>query len=231
MNIDPSEIAKFDAMAAKWWDKTGPCRPLHDLNPVRLDFILQRAALEDRRALDIGCGAGILSEAMAQMGATVTGIDASEKLIKVAQIHSKNNGLAIDYHHSTIEAFSPTVSAPFPVVVCMEMLEHVPEPWTMLEKVSELISPGGDLFVSTLNRTPEAFFKAIVAAEYVLNLLPRGTHHYRDFIRPSELAAWGRQAGLSLQSVQGMHYNPFTHSAYEVESVSVNYLAHFKKGA
>lgn len=229
MNIDAAEVQKFEEMADHWWDKTGPCRPLHDLNPARVDFIVQSVDITDTAILDIGCGAGILSEALAQLGASVTGIDAGEGVIKVAQEHSQNNGLTISYHQETAEIYQKRTQQQFPIIACMELLEHVPEPWALIETASKLLEPGGSLFISTLNRTPQAFLKTIVGAEYLLRLLPRGTHHYREFIRPSELTRWARKAGLTLKTLRGLHYHPFTHTARLVEDIGVNYLAHFTK--
>lgn len=225
INVDPAEIAKFGRLAGRWWDPDGESRPLHDLNPVRLAYIAERTALRGARALDVGCGGGILSESLARAGAEVTAIDLSPEVIEVARLHLLESALTVDYRLLGVEALADESPAAFDVVSCMEMLEHVPDPRSVVEACARLLRPGGRLFVSTLNRTPAAFAAAILGAEHVLRLLPRGTHHYAQFIRPSEMAAHLRAAGLELEHLAGIAYNPFTRGARLTESVSVNYIA------
>lgn len=225
INVDPAEIAKFGRLAGRWWDPDGESRPLHDLNPVRLAYIAERTALRGARALDVGCGGGILSESLARAGAEVTAIDLSPEVIEVARLHLLESALTVDYRLLGVEALADESPAAFDVVSCMEMLEHVPDPRSVVEACARLLRPGGRLFVSTLNRTPAAFAAAILGAEHVLRLLPRGTHHYAQFIRPSEMAAHLRATGLELEHLAGIAYNPFTRGARLTESVSVNYIA------
>jgi 2-polyprenyl-6-hydroxyphenyl methylase/3-demethylubiquinone-9 3-methyltransferase len=223
-NLDPVEIAKFSALAADWWDREGSSRPLHEINPCRVEFIAAEVPLAGRRLLDVGCGGGILSEALARLGARVTGLDGSTECIEAARAHAAQSGLDIDYVAQTVEAHRPV--APYPVVTCMELLEHVPSPPTLLAACRERMTDDGDLFVATLNRTPRAYASAILGAEYLLGLLPRGTHDYRSFVRPSELARWLRDAGFEVVRTAGMHYNPLTRTARLVRDVDVNYLVH-----
>lgn len=225
INVDPAEIAKFGRLAGRWWDPDGESRPLHDLNPVRLAYIAERTTLRGARALDVGCGGGILSESLARAGAEVTAIDLSPEVIEVARLHLLESALTVDYRLLGVEALAAESPATFDLVSCMEMLEHVPDPRSVVEACARLLRPGGCLFVSTLNRTPAAFAAAILGAEHVLRLLPRGTHHYAQFIRPSEMAAHLRAAGLELQHLAGIAYNPFTRGARLTERVSVNYIA------
>lgn len=235
-NVDSIELNKFQQMAEDWWNPMGSCRPLHALNPTRLQFIDDRCHLFNKKVLDIGCGGGILSESMAKRGAIVTGIDAELSLIHVAKDHQKQNlstahNLSLEqlkYIHTTAEIYAEDYSAEFDVITCLEMLEHVPDPVSIIKATAKLIKPQGHLFFSTLNRTPKSFLIAILGAEYVLKLLPRGTHQYQKFIRPSELEEVLRQCGLSLFELKGMDYNPFTHHTKLVPDVSVNYLAHVK---
>jgi 2-polyprenyl-6-hydroxyphenyl methylase/3-demethylubiquinone-9 3-methyltransferase len=228
-NVDQLELRKFSDMAARWWDPSGPMRPLHVINPVRLAWIDRLAALADKRALDVGCGAGLLTEAMAARGADVTGIDMAGKALKVAQLHAIESGARVAYHEGTAEDWAQEHPATFDVVTCMEMLEHVPDPARSIAACADLARPGGWVFFSTINRNPKAFLLAIVGAEYVLNLLPRGTHEYAKFIRPSELSRYAREAGLDLQEIVGMSYNPFTQSANLGRDTDVNYLIAFRK--
>jgi len=223
-NFRQSELDKFAELANRWWDPEGPQKPLHALNPVRLDYVAARRPLAGARVLDVGCGGGLLSEAMARAGADVTAIDLAADLVKVARLHALESGLTIDYRVQAVEALAAEAPASFDAVTCMEMLEHVPDPGAIISACAALLKPGGQLFVSTLNRTPAAFALAIVGAEYVARLLPRGTHQYRDFIRPSELAAWLREAGLALDDVSGMAYEPWANRARLVSRTDVNYL-------
>jgi len=230
-NFDPVERDRFDTYAARWWDPEGEFRPLHDLNPARFAWVAGRTALDGRRVLDAGCGGGLFSEALAAAGAAVTALDVAPKALAVARLHLAESGLAVDYRESTVEAFAATAPAPFAVLTCMEMLEHVPEPWSAVAACAALVAPGGDLFFSTINRTPRAFALAIVGAEHVLGLLPRGTHQYRRLIRPAELAAWCRTAGLVVRETAGLYYNPLTRRAWTGDGVEVNYLLHASKPA
>lgn len=225
-NVDPQELSKFDAVAARWWDPEGECKPLHQLNPLRLQFIESHTKLAGKKVVDIGCGGGLLSEAMAARGAQVTGIDMSAAALSVAKLHLLESGLQVDYLQTTAEAFAAQQPAAFDVVTCMELLEHVPEPETLVAACASLLKPGGELFFSTLNRNLKSFLQAIVGAEYLLNMLPKGTHRYDRFIRPSELDRWCRSAGIVLRHVQGMSYHPFTQSFFLTESPDVNYLVY-----
>jgi len=228
-NADPAELQKFGALAHRWWDPQGDMRPLHEINPLRLDWIDRLAALPGRRVLDVGCGGGILAEAMAQRGARVTGIDLSTKPLRVAQLHVLESGVAVDYREASAEALAAESPAAFEVVTCMEMLEHVPDPASTVQACSTLARPGGWVFFSTINRNPKSFVFAIVGAEYVLRLLPRGTHEYARFIRPSELAAMARRAGLDVVEILGMTYNPLTRRFALGRDTDVNYLVACRK--
>jgi 2-polyprenyl-6-hydroxyphenyl methylase/3-demethylubiquinone-9 3-methyltransferase len=230
-NVNPAETAKFDKLAARWWDANGESRPLHDLNPVRFDYVAERVALKGAKALDVGCGGGILSESLARAGATVTGIDLAPRVLEVARLHLHESALHVDYREISVEALAAEMPGAFDVVTCMEMLEHVPDPGSVLGACATLLKPGGTIFLSTLNRTPLAFAAAIVGAEYALNLLPRGTHHYSQFIRPAELATALRATGLVLEDVRGLAYNPLSRRASLARSVQVNYLACARKPA
>jgi len=224
-NVNPAETAKFDRLAARWWDPDGESRPLHDLNPVRLGYIADRATLKGAQALDVGCGGGLLSEALARAGAEVTAIDLAPAVLDVARLHLHESGLAVDYREVSVEALADEMAGRFDVITCMEMLEHVPDPASVVRACAKLLKPGGRFFLSTLNRTPLAFGAAILGAEHVMRLLPRGTHHYAQFIKPSEIAGDLRAAGLALDDLSGIAYNPFTRKARLAGSVAVNYLA------
>lgn len=224
-NVSAAEIAKFGALANRWWDPNGPQRPLHELNPARLSYIAGRSQLRGARALDVGCGAGLLSEALAREGAQVTALDLAPELIDIAKLHLLESGLVVDYHLESVESIATRMPAQFDVVTCMELLEHVPDPGSVLRACATLLKPGGKLFVSTLNRTPLAFAVAIVGAEYIAGLLPKGTHDYKSFIRPAELAGWLRDAGLQLEDVSGLAYDPVRRKAWVGKRTDINYLA------
>ena len=225
-NVDPDEIAKFAQLAARWWDPHSEFKPLHEINPLRLNYINDRVGLKDKTVLDIGCGGGILAESMAAHGARVTGIDLGEAPLAVAKLHLKESGLKVDYRHVSAEDLAREQPGSFDVVTCMEMLEHVPDPASTVEACARLVKPGGQVFFSTINRNPKSWLLAIVGAEYVLNLLPRGTHEYMKFIKPSELEGWARQAGLTMRELIGMHYNPLTREYRLGRGVDVNYIAY-----
>lgn len=230
-NFDPAEIAKFDASASRWWDPNGEFRPLHDLNPARLDYIEARAGLAGRRVLDVGCGGGLLAEGMARRGARVTGIDLAPESLQVARLHSIEAGIDVDYRQVAAEALAATDAGRFDLVTCLEMLEHVPDPVSIVASLATLVCPGGDVICSTLNRNAKSFALAIVGAEYLFRLLPMGTHQYARLIRPSEISLWARNAGLELADLAGIKYNPATRKARIGTDVSVNYLVHFKRPA
>lgn len=224
-NYSQGELDKFNRLAQRWWDEHGPQKALHALNPVRLQYVADRAPLAGARALDVGCGGGLLSEALAKAGARVTAIDLAPDLIQVAKLHRLESGVEVDYRECSAEALAQELPGRFDVVTCMEMLEHVPDPSSVLRACAALLKPGGRLLLSTLNRTPAAFALAIVGAEYLARLLPRGTHQYRDFIKPSELARWLRAEGLQLEDVSGLMYEPWRNSARLTARTEVNYLA------
>ena len=228
-NFDQAELDKFGALANRWWDPQGPQKALHALNPVRLDYVKQRVALRGASVLDVGCGAGLLSEALAREGALVTATDLAPELIKVAKLHKLESQISVDYRLQSVESLATEAPGEFDVVTCLEMLEHVPDPASIIAACATLLKPGGRLFVSTLNRTPAAFALAIVGAEYIARLLPRGTHQYREFIKPSELASWLRTAGLELEDVSGLVYEPWRNSARIGRRTDVNYLACARK--
>ena len=223
-NADPAELEKFGRLAQRWWDPEGPQRPLHDLNPVRLRYVADRVELAGSAVLDVGCGAGLLSEALAASGARVTALDLAPELIEAAGLHLYESGLEVDYRLVPVEALAAQQPGSFDAITCMEMLEHVPDPAAVVAACARLLKPGGRLFASTINRTPAAFALAIVGAEYVARLLPRGTHDYRQFIRPSELAAWLRAAELEIEDVSGLAYDPLRRKARITGSTAVNYL-------
>jgi 2-polyprenyl-6-hydroxyphenyl methylase/3-demethylubiquinone-9 3-methyltransferase len=224
-NFSQPEVDKFDELAHRWWDPSGPQKALHAMNPARLAYVGGRTTLRGGRVLDVGCGGGLLSEALALSGADVTAIDLAPELLKIAGLHRLESGAQVDYRRSSIEALAASGEAPFDAITCMEMLEHVPDPAAVIAACAGLLKPGGRLFMSTLNRTAAAFALAIVGAEYIARLLPRGTHEYRDFIKPSELAAWLRDAGLELEDVSGLVYEPWRNAARLSSRTDVNYLA------
>ena len=224
VNADPAELAKFSDLAHRWWDPHGEFRPLHEINPLRLEWIDRHAPLAGRAVLDVGCGGGILAEAMAQRGARVTGIDLSDKALRVAQLHLHESGLDVRYESVSAEALAARAPASFDVVTCMERLEHVPEPAAMVAACARLARPGAPLFFSTINRNPKSYLFAVVGAEYLLRLLPKGTHDYERFIKPSELARWCRDAGLRSEELLGMTYNPMTRRYSLGQDCDVNYL-------
>jgi 2-polyprenyl-6-hydroxyphenyl methylase / 3-demethylubiquinone-9 3-methyltransferase len=230
-NLDLSELAKFEALAHQYWDSAGPLHTLHSLNPVRAAFVSARVSLNGARVADVGCGGGLLCESLAAQGARVTGIDLAPAMISVAQLHATEMTLAIDYRRQSAEALAAESPAAFDAVCCMELAEHVPDPPALVADLARLLRPGGSLFISTINRTPQSFFGAIVAAEYVLGLVPRGTHEYARLIRPAELARAARAAGLTLRELAGLEYNPFTRRAHLGSRVDINYLAHFSSPA
>lgn len=228
-NVDHAELDKFSVLAHKWWDKNSEFKPLHEINPLRLQYIDARSQISGKRVLDVGCGGGILSESMAQVGAIVTGIDLGEKALNVAKLHSLESGVAVDYQCIAVEALAAAQPASFDVVTCMEMLEHVPDPASVVRACAQLVKPGGQVFFSTIHRSPKAYLYAVIGAEYILNMLPRGTHDYAKFIKPSELAAWMRDADLTLQDQMGLHYQPITQQYSLNRDVSVNYMVHAQK--
>ena len=230
-NFDPAELSKFDGAAPRWWDPDGEFRPLHDLNPARLDYIDARAGIAGKRVLDVGCGGGLLSEGMARRGATVTGIDLAPGAIEVAKLHALEAGIPVDYRLVPVESLADTEAGAYDLVTCLEMLEHVPDPAAILAGIARLVRPGGDVVCSTINRNPKSFALAIVGAEYLFRLLPKGTHQYARLIRPSELARWAREAGLETADLAGLEYNPASRKARVTADTSVNYLAHFKRPA
>lgn len=228
-NIDAAEISKFDALASRWWDSEGEFRPLHEINPLRLDWIRQQVNLAGQKTVDIGCGGGILAESMAAVGANVTGIDLAEGPLAVARLHQMESGAKVDYRRISAEDLADESAGQFDVVTCLEMLEHVPKPSQTIAAVAKLLRPGGHAFFSTINRNPKAFLFAIVGAEYVLKLLPAGTHEYGKFIRPSELDNWARQVQLDLQASIGMRYNPLTKEYSLGPNLDVNYLMYYRR--
>jgi 2-polyprenyl-6-hydroxyphenyl methylase/3-demethylubiquinone-9 3-methyltransferase len=229
VNADAAELRKFSELAHKWWDKASEFKPLHDINPLRLNYINDAVSLKEKRVLDVGCGGGILSESMAEKGALVTGIDLGEKALKVAQLHSLESGIEVDYRLISAEALAAESAGEYDIVTCLEMLEHVPDPASIVNACARLVKPGGHVFFSTINRNPKAYLFAVLGAEYVLQMLPKGTHDYTKFIKPSELASFARQADLSIIDQIGMSYNPITQHYWLNDDVSVNYLVHMKK--
>jgi len=228
-NFDAAEIARFQSAASRWWDPEGEMRPLHDLNPVRLQYVERAGPLAGRAVVDVGCGGGLLAEAMARKGASVVGLDLADELLSVARLHALEAGVKLEYRHEAAETHVAAHAGEYDVVTCMEMLEHVPDPSAIVAALAALARPGGHVFVSTLNRTPRAYLMAILGAEYVLRLLPPGTHTYDKFIRPSELTAWARDAGLEVADIAGLDYEPFSRHARLTGDAAVNYLMHFRK--
>lgn len=229
-NVDERELAKIAALASRWWDADSEFKPLHDINPLRLNYIEERGGgLHGKRIVDIGCGGGILAESMAARGAHVLGIDLGEAPLAVARLHQLESGIELDYQQIAAEELAAQQPASCDIVTCMEMLEHVPEPASTIRAAAQLVKPGGHVFFSTINRNPKAYLFAIVGAEYVLRMLPKGTHEYRKFIRPSELDAWARAGGLQLAALTGLHHNPLTKSYWLGPGVAVNYLAHCRR--
>ena len=225
-NVDPNEIKKFEELASRWWDTESEFKPLHDINPLRLNFINENSPVKGLKVLDIGCGGGLVSEGLANFGATVTGIDMGEAPINVAKLHLLESKLDVEYLQITAEELAEQRAGEYDVVTCLEMLEHVPEPASVISSCAKLVKPGGHVYFSTINRNPKAWLLAIVGAEYILNMLPKGTHEYSKLIRPSELDMYARQAGLQSQQMIGMHYNPFTKQYKLDKGVDVNYLVH-----
>lgn len=228
-NVDLNEIRKFEDIAHRWWDQESEFKPLHDINPLRLNYIDERSNLKGKIVVDVGCGGGILAESMARRGATVTGIDLGETPLSVARLHALDSGIQVTYRKISAEALAAEMPQAFDVVTCMEMLEHVPDPSSVIQACATLVKPGGQVFFSTINRNAKAFALAIVGAEYLLNMLPRGTHEYAKFIRPSELEAWAYEAGLDLQHTTGMTYNPLFQHYRLGRDIDVNYIMYFKK--
>jgi 2-polyprenyl-6-hydroxyphenyl methylase/3-demethylubiquinone-9 3-methyltransferase len=223
-NVDSHEIEKFNLLAHKWWDPTSEFKPLHEINPLRLNFIKSSVSLKGKKVLDVGCGGGILSESLASVGADVTGIDQGDKVIQIAKLHAKESGVKIKYKHINIENFYKNTDERFDVITCLEMLEHVPDPNSIINTCSKLLKPGGKIFFSTINKNLKAFLFAIIGAEYILNLLPKGTHEYKKFIKPSQLQAWTSRNNLSFDSIIGMTYNPITQKYKLSQDTSVNYI-------
>lgn len=229
-NVDPAEIAKFEELASRWWDRNSEFKPLHDINPLRANFIDQRSPVAGNRVLDVGCGGGILAEGLAHRGARVTGIDMGEAPLTVARIHQLESGVDVEYLQSTAEDLAAKEPGQYDIVCCLEMLEHVPDPGSVIAACMRLVKPGGDLYFSTISRNPKAWLFAVVGAEHVLNLLPKGTHEYARFIKPSEMAAWLRDCGLQLIEMTGLVYNPITRRyRLQADDVSVNYMVHAQR--
>lgn len=228
-NVDPAEVAKFDALADSWWDPEGQSKPLHQINPLRLQFIKDRTVLKAAKIVDVGCGGGILTESLALSGADATGVDMGELPLEIARLHALEAGLTIDYQQTTAEAMAANHPAEFDAVTCMEMLEHVPDPQAIIEACAQMVKPGGDVYFSTLNRNPKAWLLAIVGAEYIANMLPKGTHDYARFIKPSELARACREAGLTVSAIAGISYHPLTRKYALTQDVDVNYLMHCRR--
>lgn len=228
-NVDPHEVKKFEDLASRWWDAHSEFKPLHDINPLRLNYIDKHAGVAGKKIVDVGCGGGILAESMARRGAVVTGIDAGQAPITVAKLHALEAGIQVDYQQKTAEILAAEQAGEFEVITCMEMLEHVPDPGSVIQACADLAQPGAQLFFSTINRNPKAYAFAIIGAEYLLKMLPKGTHDYNKFIRPSELGGWLREAGLELVDIKGMSYNPLSRQYSLGQDLSVNYLIHATK--
>lgn len=230
-NFDPSEIKKFEDLASRWWDEQGEFKALHEMNPIRLSFINTGSPLADKSVCDIGCGGGILSESMARCGATVTGLDMGKAPLSVARLHAMESDLEIDYQQITAEQFAEKNAGQFDAVTCMEMLEHVPDPASVIDACYRLLKPAGSVYFSTINRNPKSYLFAIVGAEYLMKMLPRGTHDYARFIKPSELDTWARAAKLDLSDIKGVSYNPFTGLFSQSQDVAINYQVHYQRPA
>jgi 2-polyprenyl-6-hydroxyphenyl methylase/3-demethylubiquinone-9 3-methyltransferase len=231
-NVDPNEIKKFEDVAHRWWDTDSEFKPLHDINPLRLNYIDENSGgIKGKKVIDVGCGGGILAESMALRGAKTTGIDMGETPLSVAELHALETGVEVSYKKITAEEMAEKHCGKFDVVTCMEMLEHVPDPGSIIEACAKLVKPDGHVFFSTINRNPKSFALAIVGAEYIMNMLPKGTHEYAKFIRPSELESWARKAGLQLENIKGMAYNPMLQSYKLSNDVGINYLMHFSKNS
>ena len=228
-NVDPAEVAKFDALADSWWDPEGQSKPLHQINPLRLQFISERTPLKNAKIVDVGCGGGILTESLALSGADATGIDMGELPLEIARLHALEADLKINYQQITAEAMAAAHPDTYDAVTCMEMLEHVPDPQAIINACAAMVKPGGDVYFSTLNRNPKAWLLAIVGAEYIANMLPKGTHDYARFIKPSELARACREAGLTVSAIAGISYNPLTRKYTLTDDVDVNYLIHCRR--
>lgn len=228
-NVDQTELDKFNQISSRWWDQRGEFRPLHLMNPLRLNYINSRVSLNNKHVLDVGCGGGILSEAMAKSGANVTGIDLANEALEVAKLHLLESRLEVEYQQVSVESIAEQKPGYFDVITCLEMLEHVPEPASVVAACAKLLKPGGSVFYSTINRTAKSYVMAILGAEYILRLLPRGTHDHKNFIRPSELDLWARQSGLNLKHSTGMHYNPVSEQFWLAPGQDVNYISWFVK--
>ena len=228
-NVSRAEIDKFAALANRWWDENGPQKPLHHLNPARLNYVAKQLPLKGKKILDVGCGGGLLSEALAREGADVVALDLAEELIEIAKLHLYESNVKVDYRLQSVESLAEEMAGQFDAITCMEMLEHVPDPSSILRACEKLLKPGGKCFISTLNRTPAAFAIAIVGAEYLANLLPKGTHDYQKFIKPSELAAWCRAEGLNVVDISGLAYNPLSGKAWVSDRTDINYLMTVQK--
>ena len=228
-NVSRAEIDKFSALANRWWDENGPQKPLHHLNPARLNYVARQVPLKDKKILDVGCGGGLLSEALAREGADVVALDLAEELIEIAKLHLYESNVKVDYRLQSVESLAEEMAGQFDAITCMEMLEHVPNPSSILRACEKLLKPGGKCFISTLNRTPAAFAIAILGAEYLANLLPKGTHDYQKFIKPSELAAWCRAEGFNVVDISGLAYNPLSGKAWVNDRTDINYLMTVQK--
>lgn len=230
-NVDPAEIQKFEELASRWWDKEGEFKALHEMNPIRLNFINTHSPLSGKKVLDVGCGGGILTESLAHAGAMATGIDMGKAPLAIARLHAMEEELEIEYLQTTVEAYAAEQAGNYDVVTCMEMLEHVPDPASIIRACAQLVKPGGSLYFSTINRNAKSYLFAIVGAEYVTRMLPKGTHDFSKFIRPSELDIWARQAGLELADIEGVTFNPLTNMFRSSRNVDVNYMVHYRRPA
>ena len=228
-NVSESEIRKFEALASRWWDPNSEFRPLHEINPLRVNYISRKINVAEKRVLDVGCGGGILAESMAQHGANVTAIDLAEASLSVAKLHLMESNLEVDYRFTSAENLAQNESESFDIVTCLEMLEHVPSPGAIIETCSDILKDNGDIFFSTINRNPRSYLFAVIGAEYILNLLPKGTHDYEKFIKPSELAGWIRNSNLTSKETIGLSYNPITDKYWLGKDIQVNYMVHAKK--